>query len=211
MPILRGSPHYPQANGEAERAVQTVKNLMKKDGDPYLAILTYRSTPLKCGFSPSEMLMSRKLRTTLPMSRETLKPVAPDPSLIREREEKLRERTQRNYDQHHGVRELEPLSSGQSVWIPDRGEEAQVLQEAGTRSYEVQTSEGGVYRRNRRALVDLPSSDSIETTETGTDSQEQAAETQETTHTNTQEQPRRSSRQSQAPERLDTSWTTGHS
>ena len=179
---VTSSPHYPQANGEA---VQTVKNLMKKDGDPYLAILAYRSTPLKCGFSPSELLMSRKLRTTLPMSRETLKPVVPDPSLIREREEKLRERTQRNYDQHHGVRELEPLSSGQSVWIPDRGEEAQVLQEAGTRSYEVQTSEGGVYRRNRRALVDLPSSDSVETTETGTDSQEQAAETQETTHTNT--------------------------
>lgn len=153
--------------------------------------------------------MSRKLRTNLPVPRDTLKPVVPDPSLIREREEKLRERTQRNYDQHHGVRELEPLSSGQSVWIPDRGEEAQVLQEAGT--YEVQTSEGGVYHRNRRALVDLPNSESIETTETGTDLQEHAAETQETTHTNTQEQPRRSSRQSQAPERLDTSWTTGHS
>ena len=84
---MTSSPHYPQANGEAERAV---KNLMKKDGDPYLAILAYRSTPLKCGFSPSELLMSRKLRTTLPMFRETLKPVVPDPSLIREREEKLR-------------------------------------------------------------------------------------------------------------------------
>ena len=213
---VRSSPLYPQSNGEAERAVQTVKNLMKKDGDPYLAMLSYRSTPLKCGFSPSELLMSRTLRTTLPMTREALKPVVPDPTLVREREKKLRERTQYNYDRHHGVRELEPLSSGQTVWIPDRGEEAQVLQESGTRSYEVRTSDGGVYRRNRRALVDTPNSDSLDTNTTDTEIPEQSAEiemdpNERTSDTDTQVHPRRSSRQSQAPERLDTSWTTGRS
>ena len=103
--------------------------------------------------------MARKLRTNIPMTRDALKPAVPDQSLLRKREEQYRERTQRNYDQHHGVRELEPLSPGQNVWIPDSGEEAQVLQEAGTRSYDVQTSEG-VYRRNRQALIDLPNSDS---------------------------------------------------
>ena len=204
---VTSSPHNPQTNGEAERAVQTVRNLMKKDGDPYLALLAYRSTPLKCGFSLSELLMCRKLRTNIPMTRDSRKPAIPDLSLLREREEQYKARVQNNYDQHHGVIELEPLDPGQKVWIPDRGEEAHVVQEAGTWSYQVQTPEG-TYRRNRQALVDLPNSDTIDSNMTSD------AETNTPSQTNSsvsENSVRRSSRETCPPDRLDPSWNRGQS
>ena len=87
---VTSSPRYPQSNGEAERAVQTVNNLVKKDGDPYLAMLSYRSTPLRCGFSRAELLMARTLRTTVPTTRVSLKPAMPAQNRLRESEERYK-------------------------------------------------------------------------------------------------------------------------
>jgi hypothetical protein len=66
---------YPQSNGSSEHMVQTVKGILKKcdeDGtDPYLGLLSYRSSPVIHRLkSPSELLNSRKLRTTLPMAKQ---------------------------------------------------------------------------------------------------------------------------------------------
>ena len=60
---VTSSPKYPQANSAAERAVRTVKGLLNKSDDPYIAMLVYRSIPLENGYSPAELLMGRQLRT----------------------------------------------------------------------------------------------------------------------------------------------------
>ena len=71
------SPYYPQSNGMAERAIQTIKRLLKKaflvDDDPYLSLLAYRATSVDGAESPAEILFNRKLRTTIPnYAKETI-------------------------------------------------------------------------------------------------------------------------------------------
>ena len=152
---ITSSPYYPQSNGEAERAVGTIKRLLNKEKEPYLAILSYRSTPLQNGFTPSELLMSRKLRTTVPIPREQRKPKVPDLESLRAREEEIKRSQKRNFDIRHGVRDLPELEEGELVWIPDRQSEAVVQEEVAPRSYNVSTPDGTV-RRNRRDLIQMP-------------------------------------------------------
>lgn len=67
---VTSSPQHPQANGKVEKGVHIIKQLLKKatysKWDPYLALLSYGVALLECGLSPAELLMNRKLHTTLP-------------------------------------------------------------------------------------------------------------------------------------------------
>ncbi|KAL3190288.1 hypothetical protein MRX96_019822 [Rhipicephalus microplus] len=68
------SPRYPQANGEADRMTGTLKRLLKKAEDPYITLLNYRKTLGPTGFSPPQLLMSRRLRSKVPCMPSALKP-----------------------------------------------------------------------------------------------------------------------------------------
>ena len=139
------SPRHPSGNGEAERAVQTVKNLLKKEQDPFLALLQYRNTPLASGKSPAELMLGRKLRTRIPHFRTD---EASDTE-FRKRDALQKDRMKANFDKRHRARELSVLKPGQHVWLKTpRTEEGVVVK----RSVDVQTSSGHVTRRNRTQL-----------------------------------------------------------
>ena len=152
---LTSSPLHPQGNGEAERGVKIIKDLLRKAEDPYKALLAYRSTPLEIGFSPSELLMSRRLRTTLPALPELRSPAVPDSVEVLLRDEKAKERQKRDFDSRRGAKELPDLQPGDTVWVTDRSSPAKVSEQLSPRSYSVHTPEG-TYRRNRGDLVPYP-------------------------------------------------------
>ena len=93
---VTSSPRYLASNGKVERAVRTVKSFLKKYNDPYLALLIYRSTPLHNGYSPAELLMGRRLRTTLPVFLDQLKPAIPEYSEVLQKEAELRAKQKSN-------------------------------------------------------------------------------------------------------------------
>ena len=109
---LTSSPYYPRSNGEAERAVKTAKSLFVKSEDLYLALLSYRTTPLQNGHTPAESLMGRKLRSTLPLSPEKLKPMLLDAEQLRKNEQTYKRQQTQDYNKRHRSTCLSDLSPG---------------------------------------------------------------------------------------------------
>ncbi|UYV77427.1 hypothetical protein LAZ67_15000994 [Cordylochernes scorpioides] len=122
---VTSSPRFPQSNGMAEAGVKIAKLILKKNQDPSLGLLEYRSTPLENGYSPAELLMGHP-------------------------EKKGGEKDMKSrYDRRCGATDMEELSEGDTVWITDMRIWGIVKQKASTpRSYMVDTPVGTV-RRNR--------------------------------------------------------------
>ena len=153
---VTSSPKHPQTNGEAERAVKTFKQLLKKNKDPYMALLMYRASPLQNGFSPAELLMGRKLQTKTPVLPKLLKPATPDHTSIENKETLMKAKRCENYNQRHAARIQSPLKFGDSVWIRDMKRHGEVISASDTpRSFIINTPQGNI-RRNRCAIIATP-------------------------------------------------------
>lgn len=157
---VTSSPYYPQSNGCAERAVQTAKNLLKESADPYLAMLTYRTTPLQwCGLSPAELLMGRRLRDNLPQVTPQLTPEWHYLEEFRKQDAEYKAKQKTNYDRRHRTRPLPLIPDSSEVWITSNSDGPVPGRVSGQldmpRSYDVST-QSGVVRRNRRHLNVVP-------------------------------------------------------
>ena len=157
---VTSSPMYAQSNGSAERVVQTVKNILKKcdekGDDPYLALLSYRATPVNSKLqSPAELLNNRKFRTTLPISKRVS--LSDNTSKVKE-ELYERQKLQATYYNRTTGPTLPPLQPGQPINIYDhhaqRWEPGTVVRQAEEpRSLIVKNDRTeGVYRRTRSQL-----------------------------------------------------------
>ncbi|GFO23819.1 Pol polyprotein [Plakobranchus ocellatus] len=140
---ITSSPHYPQANGEAERAVQTAKKILQQT-DQHLALLTYRATPIpSLGKSPAELAFGRRLRTRLPMIPKLLSPNGVNHKQLKYKDERAKMSQKRYFDQHsHPQPNLHP---GDPVLIKLDGEKGWkqpgvIMNECAPRSYNVQTT-----------------------------------------------------------------------
>ena len=122
--------------------------------DPYLAILEYRTTPLEfCHLSPSQLSMARRLKTTIPCSKELLKPQQINLDNVREKMSDNRQKQKKFHDR--SAKPLSKLQTGDQVRVQlfDKLWKPAIITSAhDDRSYMLQTNDGATYRRNRKFI-----------------------------------------------------------
>ena len=150
---VTSSPLYPQSNGEVERCVQTIKMMMTKCDDEYLGLMMYRNSVLANGFSPAQLSMGRRIKTRIPCHPDMLLPSTPNQENVKQKEEEYRKKMKENYDKRHRVQGPETLGPGDTVWIPDKNKEGNIVKaHEAPRSLIVETEDGSLLRRNRGML-----------------------------------------------------------
>lgn len=159
------SPHYPISNGLAERAVGICKDLLKKacssEADFTDLLMEYRATPIpSIGYSPSEMLMGRLIRTKLLINNNKLKPHNNFQQISNQVQNKLKinqsklkiqyDKTSKT-DKEFGDQE-NVLVQEEKKWVKGK-----ILNKTKyPRSYNVRTEKNQILRRNSKFLRHTP-------------------------------------------------------
>ncbi len=149
--IITSIPCYPKSNGYAEKLVAVAKSIFRKAGVEKLneALLEYRNTPISgTDLSSSQMLLSRQVRTRLPITQIKLEPEVQNQ--FREKLVNKQKQAKFYYDKH--ARERPEFVPGEKVmlWRENKWEPAVIVKRYSTpRSYWVKTKENRVIRRNK--------------------------------------------------------------
>nr|XP_012234887.1 PREDICTED: uncharacterized protein LOC105679434 [Linepithema humile] len=156
---ITSSPKYSQSNGEVESAVKVAKMILKKCTDVSKGLLSYRSTPLHCGYSPAELMFSRKIRSLVSMLPAKLGTFIKHKKLTKF-EKANKDKQENNYNKRHRVKKLSQLAIGAKVWITDKQVYGKVDEiDENPNSYIIKTENGRILRRNRWHLIYAPYKD----------------------------------------------------
>ena len=99
-----------------------MKHLLKRSDDPYVVLLSYRATPLSwCNLSPSELLMGRRLRTSLPQNTKHLFPRWPYLPEFKRSDKQYKNKTKEDFHRRHRVCDLPKILHDQDVWVSSDG------------------------------------------------------------------------------------------
>jgi transposase InsO family protein len=165
---VTSSPRYAQSNGEVERAVRTIKAMLKKSKDLYIAVLSYRATPIPwCARSPAELRMGCKIRSRVTQMKSLLIPQWSYILEFRKRNTEFKQKQKAQFDHQHRVLEQDVNPDGTEVWITSESDTIPgTVVSAGEnlRSYIVETPTGQV-QRNRSHFNVAPESNN-ETSDT---------------------------------------------
>jgi hypothetical protein len=150
---LTGAPYHPATNGAAKRLVQTFKQVLRKsDLPPKEALqeflMQYRRTPLSSGFSPSELLNGRQIRTKI----DTL---LPSPAHMAQKQQahntpntSQSDKTKFKVGDNCYALYCGPKATEDPRWIPGT-----ITKVRGTRNFEVRVQpHGTVWRRHLEQL-----------------------------------------------------------
>lgn len=128
--VITSSPNYQQSNGLAEKFVGICKKILKKSVEskqsPYISLLEYRNTRIeRVGFSPAELLMSKKLKEKLPILKSLLSPKYINSNKVKN-SLKLRKTVQKHYYNRHTkkcnefIPQEDILFLKDNVWVPGK-------------------------------------------------------------------------------------------
>ena len=145
---ITSAPYHPSSNGQAERAVQTLKQGIKRTPGESVQermsrfLFDYRITPhATTGIAPCELLMNQKLRSRF----ELLYP------MVRRKVERSQEKQKELHDGKRDVRKfalqdpvyIENFTSRKPKWIPGT-----IVKVTGPLSYVIELQNGTTVRRH---------------------------------------------------------------
>ena len=157
------SSRWAQSNGQVERTIQSVKNMIKKcKSDNYdltLALLDFHNTPLpQINLSPAKLLMGRKLRTRLPCTEDSL--ITESDLFNRTKLVNRQVKAEENYNKNVDMRQNEnSFKPGDPVVFRDNlgdrlWKQAKVIKVSrNPRSYYIENMRGRVLNRNIKMLL----------------------------------------------------------